>query len=676
MHSLNKNFYIREKFKRGEHLNHGEVRLEILESWQRCRSYGLEFSFSKHWDFVTEDLQQRIEKRKTVFDIANDFMKQIYALSVDSGFVFSFSDEEGYVLSVVGEEYLIKDIEKDKGFRVGCSRNEKTIGTNAIGTSIYLKRPVTVRAWEHYFYLDQRWMCCGAPIFDSEHNVVGVFCLTGLDENVSSHTFGMVAATAAAISRQLSTQEVNIRREIEQNRMKIILENLASGIMLADNFLNVFHMNKTAMQLLERPEEDIIGNNIGEIFDYEFFTIEYLKRGIEEKRTTSTYDAKKLNFSVSIRPTPTKEYIITFEKIEKVHKKIRRIIGSEAYFSFEDIVGNSSSINNTITLAKVASSNNAMVLLTGESGTGKELFAQAIHNASDRKKGPFVAINCGALPKSLVESELFGYEGGAFTGARREGHTGKFELAEGGTLFLDEIGEMPFEVQTMLLRVLQNKRVSRVGSNQEIDVDVRIISATNKNLLAAVEEGAFRHDLYYRLNVFNIYIPPLRERTKDIRQLALYFLKKYSKNAMKNVSGFSENAYRALELHDWPGNVRELENTVERAVYLTDTGVIDVKQLNIHSADTFAGSEFQAASTRSVLHFDANAFCHPGDDRLGLPAAPSLPQRISKEDIEHALAATGGNVRKASGLLGVSRCTMYRKMLQCGIDNEKIRRMA
>lgn len=225
-------------------------------------------------------------------------------------------------------------------------------------------------------------------------------------------------------------------------------------------------------------------------------------------------------------------------------------------------------------LGQIAAQTPSNVLITGESGTGKELFAQAIHNASDRRNGPFVAINCGALPKSLIESELFGYEGGTFTGARREGCAGKFELANGGTIFLDEIGDMPFDVQVALLRVLQSHEVSRLGSSKTIKVDVRVISATNKDLLAAIDNNQFRSDLYYRLNVFGIAIPPLRERAGDVRLLADYFLQKYTSFSGHCLSGFTEAAYALLEEYEWRGNIRELENAVERAVYLTSEGRI------------------------------------------------------------------------------------------------------
>jgi transcriptional regulator with PAS, ATPase and Fis domain len=225
-------------------------------------------------------------------------------------------------------------------------------------------------------------------------------------------------------------------------------------------------------------------------------------------------------------------------------------------------------------LGKIASNSFSNVLIQGESGTGKELIAQAIHKCSFRSTGPFVAINCGALPRNLVESELFGYEEGAFTGAKHGGRPGKFELAHGGTIFLDEIGDMPLDIQVRLLRVLQEKKIIRVGGQQYIDIDVRVIAATNKDLSQEVRDGNFRLDLYYRLNVLPILVPSLRERKKDILLLAEFFLKKFCRQSGMNMKKFSSAVSKAFMDYEWPGNVRELENVVERAVNLCEKEIL------------------------------------------------------------------------------------------------------
>lgn len=237
-------------------------------------------------------------------------------------------------------------------------------------------------------------------------------------------------------------------------------------------------------------------------------------------------------------------------------------------------------------MAKLAASSVSTVLLNGESGTGKELFAQAIHNASSRRRGPFIAINCGALPRDLIESELFGYDEGAFTGARKGGQLGKFEFANGGTIFLDEIGDMPLETQVKLLRVLQERQITRLGGHKAIPVDIRVIAATNRNLEQLVEQGNFRSDLFYRLNVMSITIPPLRERAEDTVLLTQNMLRKISKKLNKKIVRISTGFFQSIRNYSWPGNVRQLENVLERCINLVDDGVLRLDHSEWSSTDS------------------------------------------------------------------------------------------
>ena len=246
-----------------------------------------------------------------------------------------------------------------------------------------------------------------------------------------------------------------------------------------------------------------------------------------------------------------------------------------AMHRFSDIYTSNAKMKTLVAYAKAVAAGNATILIEGESGTGKELFAQAIHNASKRANGPFVAINCGVIPAELIGSEFFGYVEGAFTGASKGGRPGKFEMASGGTLFLDEIGEMPLSQQVALLRVLETRTVSRIGDDKQIPVDVRIICATNKNLYEEVKEKRFRSDLYYRLNVINLHIPPLRERKEDIYLLIGSFIKKYGSHRFDREKAFTDERLMAFYDYDWPGNVRELQNVVERLIYIPKDGVDD-----------------------------------------------------------------------------------------------------
>jgi two-component system response regulator AtoC len=313
----------------------------------------------------------------------------------------------------------------------------------------------------------------------------------------------------------------------------------------------------------------------------------------------------------------------------------------EDRYRFENIIAKSSKMQRVIEVIKVVAKSNATVLITGDSGTGKELVARAIHSQSDRRNKPFVAVSCAALPESLLESELFGHEKGSFTGAYAQ-KKGKFEFANGGTLFLDEIGEMSANIQVHLLRVLEEKEFTRVGGNEPIKVDVRVISATNKDLRKAIEKQEFREDLYYRLNVVNIELPPLRERKEDIPLLAEHFLHKFAMENRKNITEFSPGAMELLLAYDWPGNVRELENAIERAIILSKDGSITTANLPQENLPPMS-----SGSTGKNL------------------------KAVEKNHILNVLRQTGENYSEAARILGVSRMTLYNKVKEYGFDVKK-----
>ncbi|OYD09583.1 sigma-54 interaction domain-containing protein [Paludifilum halophilum] len=305
---------------------------------------------------------------------------------------------------------------------------------------------------------------------------------------------------------------------------------------------------------------------------------------------------------------------------------------------FHKIKGRSVPLRRAVDLAEKVAATEASVLITGESGVGKELFAHAIHRASPRAEGPFIDINCGAIPASLFESELFGYEKGAFTGANKEGKKGKIDAAKGGTLFLDEIGEMPFDLQVKLLRVLQEKQFYRIGGNEPIPVDVRIIAATNRNLENMIDEGAFRQDLYYRLNVVSIHIPALRERIEDIPELIQLCLKEFSIKYKKPIPQIDPEVMYRLLHHNWDGNIRQLRNMMERIIILADDEVIQPHHLPNH----FMGRKD-----------------HPPSP---VPFNGQMPTDSEETQIRNALIKTYGNKTAAAKLLGISRATLYNKM--------------
>ncbi|KUO51124.1 MAG: AAA family ATPase [Desulfitibacter sp. BRH_c19] len=343
------------------------------------------------------------------------------------------------------------------------------------------------------------------------------------------------------------------------------------------------------------------------------------------------------------------EIIELNEELKKAKRLIRHL---EAKYMFEDIIGVSDHILGVIEQAKKAASTPATVLLRGESGTGKELFTHAIHNASKRSKGQFIRVNCAALTDNLLESELFGYVEGAFTGAKKGGHKGIFEEANEGTIFLDEVGEMSLHLQTRLLRALQEKEITRVGDSKPIQVDVRVIAATNAKLEELIQKGMLREDLYYRLNVLPIFIPPLRHRKEDILPLVNYLLPKYNQEYGRNVETIADEAVEILKGYDWPGNVRELENVLAR-------GIINMK---------FKETVLEAYHL-PVLDVKNN---HSGviiyREEEPLMSYEELHQRWEKYTLQRALAKTGGSRKEAAKLLKISLRNLYYKIQMHGLS--------
>lgn len=337
-----------------------------------------------------------------------------------------------------------------------------------------------------------------------------------------------------------------------------------------------------------------------------------------------------------------------YKEINKIEKELNLYKdefkrANKAQYALDSIISESRSMEELKELTMMAAKTNSNVLILGESGTGKELFAHAIHNNSKRKDAPFIKVNCGAIPYELLESELFGYEEGSFTGAKKGGKIGKFKAADGGTIFLDEIGELPMNMQVKLLRVLQDREIERIGSNISEKVDIRIIAATNKDLDKMVSEGMFRLDLYYRLNVVSIKIPPLRERKEDIPILSKYLIEKISKGENIKVDKISDNTLEYLKKYDWPGNVRELENILERAInFLEKETIINLNHLP-HKITGIMGNK-QIKNLKSII------------------------EEVEKQTIIDSLIITNGNKTNAANILDISRTSLYEKITKYGID--------
>jgi sigma-54 dependent transcriptional regulator, acetoin dehydrogenase operon transcriptional activator AcoR len=461
------------------------------------------------------------------------------------------------------------------------------------------------------------------------------------------HTLGTVQAAAEAVSRQMTLQAL-----LEEQQT--VLEVLNEGLVVLDERGCIKALNHYARQLF-RVGHDLLGNPFQSLGQSELTDAVLLGGGDGVRDLDCTFelhDRSHLACLVSVCPLAQGGRIVSLRENRRIREITRRIIGTQASYTFETILGRSQAIQDAMHLARIASRSDSTTLILGESGTGKELFAQAIHNASDRRGGPFVAVNCGAIPRDLVQSELFGHVEGAFTGSARGGSAGKFELADGGTIFLDEIGDMSFDAQVSLLRVLQEGEVTRVGAKKSLRVNVRIIAATHRNLSQAVAEGAFREDLYYRLNVLNLTVPPLRMRREDVPLLARHFLARCARSLRKTMQDVSPAALDLLGAYHWPGNVRELENVIERATNLAMTELIQPSDLAL---------EIRQRGRSSIW--------------ANVPEPRTAPDLGTHEmnAIIAALKETRGNIRLAAQRLNVSRGGLYNKMNRFGLKIETFR---
>lgn len=380
-----------------------------------------------------------------------------------------------------------------------------------------------------------------------------------------------------------------------------------------------------------------------------------------------------------------------FTTQQKITAKLAKKVANGAIKTFDDIIGKNKNLAAILKRARQMTLTDSNILILGESGTGKDVLAQAIHNASSRRDKPFIAINCGAMPKDLIESELFGYDSGAFTGARKNGNIGKFELASSGTIFLDEIGEMPLDLQAKLLRVVEQKQLMRLGSSQIIDVDVKIIAATNANIWSMIEQKQFRADLFYRISTMQLNLIPLRERKDDIIPLAKYFIRRVSERVGKdNIMRLSPEAQELLTSLEWRGNVRELQNLIECIVQLypgdlilpqyildnisgyqkpagqmTSVGEVPVSYVPPLTSGSYPPIINPVPHDKSIIHQPEG---YVQDSGMGTPySIPKKPSAFSREEILSALETCGGNRSKAAQYLGISRRTFYRKLEKLGL---------
>jgi len=618
----------------------------IMASWQRCKKRGQNSDKARSFCLPEEEVQRRREANRHLIKVAKPFLEELYGFVKGSGFVVVLLDKDACILEIMGDQDIL---DRFKHFRVGEVWDEETKGTNAMGVVKIEKIPIQVYATEHYVLANHCITCSGAPIHSPDGEMIGILDVSGDFNKVHMHTLGMVVAAVTAIENELRLKAANAEIIKSYNNVNAILETISEGIISFDENGCITNMNPVALNILRMNAASYQGKQLKSILKNEEIIDYILKKGrsVYDHEFLLERNHKQVRFLFSAQPIidHTKEIcggVAIIREIKNVHRLINQMVGARALFTFEDIIGESESLKNCVRIAQDIADSMSSVILQGESGTGKEMFAQAIHNASSFAHGPFIAINCGAIPRDLIESELFGYEDGAFTGARRGGRAGKFELANEGTIFLDEIGDMPLDTQVSLLRVLQEKQVVRIGGYKPIPINVRVIAATNKDLKEEVRRGNFREDLFYRLNVININVPPLRQREGDVLLLARYYLRKFSTMLGFRVSDLDSQAAAALENYQWPGNVRELANAMERAVNLAKGKNIKLEHLPEHLQKPVNTAKSKGAAK----------------DRL---------DEWEKEIILETLKSVNWNISKGSLILGVARNTLYRKMSKYGI---------
>ncbi len=555
-----------------------KTRKTIVRSHERSARYGIDPENGMPRIMLgTKDLDKKRMKSQDLLDTARPYMAELENfLGENHGNVIILTDRTGVILEVSGDQ---KDVEKAAGLSLkrGSSMDEKSIGTNAMGTAIREGRAVQVKGSEHFVKAFQQWSCSAAPIHDANNEIVGTLNLTSDEDRLHPYTLGLVGATVKAIESRIHNSSVQKQLYDAQHYAFSIMNHLSFGLIAIDLKGMIHWVNDTACRSLDIRRTRLINREISEIFpQWEQFRdlvdkdVQILDE--EGELNTRNSSAKYLLNAYAIHGQDGDRigYVLSFRPLSRMLKLMNKYQPQQLRFTFDKIIYKGKKMKKLVDYARTIAHTPSTILITGESGTGKEVFAQSIHNASDRKNNAFIAINCGAISPTLIESELFGYEEGAFTGALKGGKPGKFEQAHQGTLFLDEIGEMTLEMQVKLLRVLQDKIVTRVGGSKMVKVDVRLIAATNKDLGEEVKVKRFRQDLFYRLSVIPLELPPLRERKMDIPPLYHFLLEQKANKLDRPIPPTDTRTMQQLVHHDWPGNIRELENFAEKAVILSD----------------------------------------------------------------------------------------------------------
>lgn len=611
----------------------------VADSWQKCRAYGVNPEGGCGTRVADAVFQSIKDANRTLIDTAMPIMHSVFEIVQRSHFMLVLTDAVGYILVSIGDEMIMSKT-RDMRYVAGALWNSQSVGTNAISVALDYDTAIQMVGPEHYCRSHHGWTCSAAPIHGENGEVIGCINMSGDADKAHDHTLGLVLAAVYGIEGQMSLLR---SREI----LRTALEVSADGIMLVGTDYHPIWGNSAALRLFGAEADALTRLDVRTLMpDIRWNSDEW-----NDNAKFFADDTRVLTRTGTVRCTAaitpaenfgTRTMNVTLKKQKHLIDSVNKMSGNRASYTFDDIYTRDMGMKKTIALARKYALYDGNILIEGDSGTGKELIAQAIHNAGSRAGGPFVAINCASIPRDLLETELFGYEAGAFPGSSGEGNPGRFELANRGTLFLDEISELPLEFQSKLLRAVETHCINRLGGGQDVQLDIRIITATSTRLEEAVTPGSFRRDLYFRLNVLKLEIPPLRERPGDISYCAGMFLERLNRSHPDMEKSFAPEFVAGLMKYDWPGNVRELQNGIERAFY---------------------------SSVESILTEDSLRYVMPTAPRKEEPEP-----RLSGEagEILAALTVAGGSVDAAAARLGVSRATLYRRLKKYGINPKVI----
>ncbi len=622
----------------------------ILRSWERCRRFGLGEGNTIPAVEAMDRIALKTEQDRNRFLLAQGrpIMEHVFEQIRESGSMVILADANGLLLETVGDADFVSRADR-VALSAGASWDENQRGTNAIGTALSEEGSVAILGGEHYLEHNGFLTCCASPIFGPDGRLIGVLDISGDYRSHQHHTMGLVRMSSAIVERRLF-ESIHSRDILVCFHTRAdYLGSPKEGIAAVSPDGQVLAMNRNGTDLLGIRQVDAVRRDFSMVFESNLSALIDRLRHMPQGSYEINVNGKSLHVQLRGQLPPLAVAGRVYDEPATIRAPRRPEAAAPSGPTLDTLNTGDARLQAAIERARRMLGKDIPILIQGESGAGKEMFAKGFHNSGPRGTGPFVALNCASIPETLIESELFGYQGGAFTGARKEGAPGKIQQAHGGTLFLDEIGDMPLNLQARLLRVLQERSVTPLGSTRAIQVDISLVCATHRKLREEVARGAFREDLYYRLNGMSVTMPALRERT-DIRALVAKIAASETTSRGLQVR-FSEKAQHAIENYAWPGNIRQLFNVIRVAIALLD----DDESLITESHLPEELFETIVATAPGATHeFDPWA-------AAPLEGANSM-DAISRQAAMRALEAAGGNISSAARQLGISRNTLYRKL--------------